>query len=207
YARLSDLLHAALRHSETRLRDALRPRLAAVLAEVGMRPQNLPEQVARDKLVEELLDRVVERGFLTMGDLRDAISRNRLRLPDLAGPREFLAGDRLLRANRGLALRLSGIYRRGEVYLRLLQRFSSLAFGTRPGRFLTLFLALPFGGAFVALDGAQHLAAMFAGEDEAHEPHLSGPLHVVILGTFLLALLHLPLFRAHIVRCLGLCWC
>ena len=49
-------------------------------------PQNLPERVARKKLIEELLDQVCQRGFLTMGDLRDAISRNNLKLPDLSDP-------------------------------------------------------------------------------------------------------------------------
>ena len=40
---------------------------------------------------------------------------------------------------------LDGVYRRGEIYLRWLQRLSSAAFGTSVGRFLTLFLVLPFG--------------------------------------------------------------
>ena len=39
-----------------------------------------------------------------MGDLRDAISRNNLKLPDLSEPFDFLRGDRLLRADRRLAL-------------------------------------------------------------------------------------------------------
>ena len=56
---------------------------------VGLAPQNLPERVARKKLIEELLDQMGERGFLTMGDLRDAISRNNLKLPDLAKPARF----------------------------------------------------------------------------------------------------------------------
>ena len=66
-------------------------------------PQNLPERVARKKLVEELLDQIGERGFLTMGDLRDAISRNNLKLPDLSEPLDFFRGDQLLRADRKLA--------------------------------------------------------------------------------------------------------
>src|SRR5207248_3731836 len=45
----------------------------------------------------------------------------------------------------------------GEIYLRGLQRLSAVAFGTRPGRFLTRYLALPFGGAFVVLEGLQHV--------------------------------------------------
>ena len=45
--------------------------LQDALDEVGLCPVNLPERVARHKLIEELLDRIVERGFLTLGDLRD----------------------------------------------------------------------------------------------------------------------------------------
>src|SRR5205085_1760514 len=98
-------------------------------------------------------DRVVGSGFLTLGDLRDALSRNQLKLPDLTGPGEFFGGDPLLRANRGLAERAAGVYRRGEVYLRWLQRLSALAFGTRVGRLLTRHMILPFGGAFLAIEG------------------------------------------------------
>src|SRR5205807_836257 len=64
-----------------------------------------------------------------------------------------------------------GVYRRGEVYLRGLQRLSSLAFGTRPGRFLTRYVALPLGGAFFILEGLQHLvepmARLFVSHAEA----------------------------------------
>src|SRR5262249_11578821 len=103
--------------------------------------------LAYSKLVEELLDGVAEGGYLNMGNLRDALSRNQLKLPDVAGPDEWLTGDPLIRANRALAVAAPGVYRRGEVYLRWLQRGSALAFGTAVGRWLTLFVALPFGGA------------------------------------------------------------
>ena len=46
---------------------------------------------------------------------------------------------------------LDGVYRRGEFYLRWMQRLSSLGFGTGVGRFLTRFAVVPFGGAFVTL--------------------------------------------------------
>ena len=36
-------------------------------------------------LVEELLDSIVDHGFITMGQLRDAISKNNLKLPDISG--------------------------------------------------------------------------------------------------------------------------
>src|SRR5262245_66095647 len=93
-----------------------------------------------------------------MGDLRDAVSRNNLRLPDLSGPREFFRGDKLIRANRRLPVLLDGVYRRGEFYLRWLQRLSSVALGTAIGRLLVLYVLLPFGGAFLTLEGLQHVA-------------------------------------------------
>jgi hypothetical protein len=174
---LGTLLNAALCRAEARLRDRFRPRIIETLAAVGLTPANYPERVSRDKLVEELLDLVATRGFLSQPDLRDALSRNQLKLPDLTGPeesfgggpllrrlqhhvrrawtgvREFFGGDPLLRANRELAVRMPGVYRRGEIYLRWLQRLSALAFGTRSGRWLTRNFFLPFGGAFLAIEG------------------------------------------------------
>jgi hypothetical protein len=148
--RLGILLRAAIHHCEERLREKIRPILTDSLVEVGFKPANQAENVALRKIVEELLDRVTERGFLTMGDLRDAISRNQLKMPDTKVP-EIILGDRLLKANRKLAITLDGVYRRGEIYLRWLQRFSSMLFGTTLGRLVTLYFLLPFGGAYALI--------------------------------------------------------
>ncbi len=191
-----DLLHTAISRQEERLRDRFRPLLAASLDESGLHPTSYAERVVRDKLIEELLDRVVDRGFLTIGDLRDAVARNRLKLSDLHGPGEFFLGDPLIRANRKLAITLDGVYHRGEIYLRWLQRFSSAAFGTVVGRFLTLYLVLPFGGAFVTLEGLQHIVHPIL-----HLMGHEGPIHLVnvlslpLLGLFLLAVFHDDWFR------------
>src|SRR5205823_499383 len=72
--RLGLLFLAVVGRKEKELRERFRPRVVAVLDEVGLVPQNLPERVARDKLGEELLDHVVDHGFSTMGDLRDALA-------------------------------------------------------------------------------------------------------------------------------------
>src|SRR5262249_46561622 len=93
-------LGGALPHRAQPLRDRFRPPVGAALDDAGLQPQNYPERLARDKLIEELLDRLTERGFLTIGDLRDALSRNQLKLPDLAGAGEFFRGDPLLRSDR-----------------------------------------------------------------------------------------------------------
>src|SRR5262249_8930476 len=148
---------AAARSAEEQLRVRLRPLIGHVMDDVELRPTNLPERVALKKLIEELLDNVVHSGFLTMGNVRDAISRNNLKLRNLASLDEFVRGDQLLQADRRLAGVLDGVYRRGEFYVRWLQRVSSLAFGTAIGRFLTQYVVIPFGGAYVALEGLEHL--------------------------------------------------
>src|SRR6185295_17514153 len=86
-----------------------------------------------------------------IGNLRDAVSRNALKLPDLKGPTELFLGDPLICLNRKLAVSLDGVYRRGEFYMRLLHRLSSVGFGTPLGRLLVLFLILPFGLAFFVM--------------------------------------------------------
>ena len=85
---LALLVRAGWERTEERIRVHFRPQIAGVLEEVGLNPRDIPERVARKKLVEELLDQIVERGFLTMGDFRDALSRNNLKLPDFGRMRE-----------------------------------------------------------------------------------------------------------------------
>lgn len=210
---LALLIGEAMKRVEARLRQELRPQIIAALDAVGLVGQNLPERVARKKLVEELLDQIGERGFLTMGNLRDAISRNNLKLPDLFKPVDLLHGDQLLRADRKLALLLDGVYRRGEFYLRWMQRVSSVGFGTRIGRFLTRFAIVPFGGAYVALAGVHHVWEMIVGakstaEMESVDPveatrtiveggfRLTSPTVVLALGLLLLCVINSSAFRS-----------
>ncbi|MCH2211416.1 MAG: hypothetical protein MK110_08945 [Fuerstiella sp.] len=154
---LTNLLHEAADLAEDQMRHRIRPTLRQTLREVGFRPGNIPEEVAFDKLIEESLDCIAHRGYLTMGYLRDAISRNDLKLADLTHLRELFRGDHLLRTDDELDVALDGVYRRGEFYLRGLQRVSSLAFGTNVGRFLTLFVVIPFGGSLIIVEGARHV--------------------------------------------------
>lgn len=192
---LGQVLGAAVATAEQRLRETWEPRLREALAEVGLEPQDVPERVARDKLVTELMEQLVERGFLDQGSLRDAISRNQLKLRDLSGPLEVWRGDPLLQLNRRMASVLDGVYRPGEVYLRGLQRASSLAFATRLGRWLVLFLMLPFGAAFVALEGLQHMVGPVVGLLGGTLPKLVSWWTMVPLGLYLMALLHVPAVR------------
>lgn len=205
--RLGELLGAAVAQSEEVLRQRIRPLIGSVLDEVGLVARNLPEQVARDKLVEELLDRVVHRGFFNMGDLRDALSLNDLKLPDVSGLAELVHGDMLLRADRRLGRVLEGVYRPGAVYLRIPQRLSSLAFGTRLGRSLTQYVALPFGGAFIAVEAIKYVVSWIwslGSADDAARTHGAGAetwafdLAIFPLGLLLLGILHRPKFRARL---------
>lgn len=212
------LLHAAVRRGEERTRERFRPAVRSALDEVGLTGTRKAECVSRDKLVEELLDRVVERDLLTMSDLRDAVARNRVKLPDLKNPGEFFLGDKLIRANRALARHLDGVYRRGEIYLRWLQRFSSAGFGTRVGRFLTLFVALPFGGAFALVEMYKEVRHLLvgrhahpeldaAGQAERHAHHLLQDLApTAVVGLFLLGMLHVPPFRKAVIHGVALAW-
>jgi hypothetical protein len=201
---LAELLKGAVRRADEQLRDRFRPVLAESLDRVGLSPRNLPERVSRRKLVEELLDRIVQRGFLTMFDLRDAISRNSVKLPDLPAAKEFINGDRLLRADRQLAVALDGVYRRGEVYLRWPQRISSLAFATPIGRKLVRYAALPYGGAFVAVEGVHYLVdeIVHLTTHEHVAPMKTGTALAIAaaLGTVLLCLLHSEPFRRSVWR-------
>ena len=164
--RLQELLELAEHRVEEQMRGHVRPRIADVLDQVGLIPRDVPERVARNKLQEELLDLIADRGFINMGDLRDALSKNNLKLQDLAGVREFFRGDPLLQADSRLARELKGVYRRGAIYQRFPQRMGSLASGTDVGRFITSYIALPYGGAYLAIEFCMYLVHLIT-----NKPH------------------------------------
>jgi hypothetical protein len=191
---LSKLMQAALQQSEERLRARFRPVFADAFHDVGLVARNPPEETAFRKMIEELLDRIVEEGFFTFSDLRDVLSRNKLKLPDLDDPQEFVRGDPLLRLDRRLATLLDGVYRPGEVYLRGLTRVTSLFFGTQFGRFISRNVLLPFGGALAAMWGLEHLVGEYVPEDEV-EFSLYPLWSFVPLGLLILGLMHWPRLR------------
>ncbi len=201
-APLEQLLDHAIERAEERLRATFRPLIAAVVPQTLPEPANVVERVAIGKLVEELLDVLAERGFLQMGDVRDAISQSPIKLPDLSGPIELVLGDPLLRLDRALAKSLDEVYRRGEIYRRLLQKGSSLAFGTKIGRFLTLFGAIPFGGSFVVLAGTHHIVALVLKLTGGGSIPPFGAEAILVTGLFILCIIHIRLFRKNVVRLL-----
>ncbi len=155
--RLKGLIDALSSSAEQALRAFVGPILGAGLDAAGLRPEHLPERVAHEKIIHELCDRMLDRGFIAFSDLRDTIARNQLKLPDLEGPRDWLIRDPLLVLDRYFTQHLDGAYRPGEVYRSGLQRLSSLLFANRLGRFLVRFLILPFGGAFFLVQGLEHI--------------------------------------------------
>ena len=200
--RVADVLHDISAAADDHLRAAYRPVITDALHAVGLVPRGIPERVAEKTLVDELLDRAVKVGRLTLGDLRDALSRNDLKLPDLVLS-DLRAGDPLLRADTILARDLDGVYRRGESYMRFLQRFSSLFFGTRIGRWLTLYLLLPLLASFALIEGAHHMTAPFA-DKLGYTVQISTRETILVTAGVLFLLLHVH----HLRRALwfGLTW-
>lgn len=219
YLELTHELEHLLESAGQRLRDDVRPGVEGTLDEVGLVAENVPEQLARDKAVEELLDRVVDQGYLGTGDLRDSLSKGDLKLPDVSGVTELAWGDRVLQADRRLGRQLRGVYRPAMFYLRWTQALSSLGFGTPVGRWLTMYLVLPFGCAFLAVEGLRHLLELLrigyvAGKaggladaearSAASEHHLEFDWRIfgieIAVGVFIGMLIHLPRFRAATFR-------
>jgi hypothetical protein len=203
--RLTAVLHAMTARADANVRDALRPELAAALEEVGLHPHSLPERVAEKKLIDELLDHAVAVGRLSIGNLRDALSHNDLKMTDLQLG-ELTGGDQLLRCDRLLSEKLDGVYRRGEVYLRYLQKISSILFGTRLGRFLSLYLMLPLLGSFTVLEGLQHMVGPISHWLFHVHPEIATRQTLTAGTVFLFLMLHLRLFRRGVVLLLEALW-
>ncbi|MGE0404395.1 MAG: hypothetical protein AB7T06_47235, partial [Kofleriaceae bacterium] len=194
HERLAAALHDITDHADDQLRASLRPKIEAALDAVDVHPHSLPERVGEKKLVDELLDRAVTLGRFSLGDLRDAISRNDLKLPDLALT-DLGRGDQLLRIDKLLSTTLDGVYRRGEIYMRFLQKVSSVLFGTPIGRFFTLYLFLPLLGSFAIVEGLQHMVGPLWAKLFHVHPAIATKTTLFGGAGFLFLLLHLTLFR------------
>lgn len=161
--RIATHLDGWIETAEAEMRSEIGPVLEAALADSGIEPIGVVETVARDAVVQDWLDKLSDRGFLRFGDVRDAIAKYDLKLPDLAGIREWWSGDALLRLDRRLKNDLDSLYHAAEVYLRWFQRASSLGFGNRVGRWATRYLILPFLSAFLLLESLQHVLHALSG--------------------------------------------
>jgi hypothetical protein len=192
--RLSAAVRDIVECADRNVRVVLRPKIETALDGVALHPRNLPERVAQKKLVDELLDRAVEVGQLSLGNLRDAISHNDLKLPDLTRAR-LRSGDELLRCDDALSRSLDGVYRRGESYLRWLQKISSVLFGTAFGRLLTLYVILPLLGSYTVFTGAHHMVGWVTKHTIHSEPVIETTPRIYAGAAFLFLLLHLPVLR------------
>jgi cell division septation protein DedD len=195
-AALRRLLQTAVERAENRLRTDLRPGILGALAKGDLHPHSAVEKVAEEKLVDELLDDIVRRGYLNLGNLRDAVSRNQLKLNDLGNPSELVRRDQLLRVDRNLEAALDGIYHRGEIYLRLFQRLSSVLFGTAAGRFITRVFLIPFVGAFILLEGLDHSVGILLHKLAHANIHFYSRPALIIAALFIMSLVNWPAFRA-----------
>ena len=159
-----------------RLRQQVLPRLHRLLDAAGFLPGDPHQRVARNVLQEELFEVILRRWHLRFTDLRDAVARNELRLPD-PGWRELLLGDRLARFDRQASAALPGVYQPGEFYLKGLQQLSAPLFGASAGRAITRFLLFPFGVAFIGLEALNYLLNLV--------PLAQGPVRLVNPGSVL----------------------
>ena len=79
----------------------------------------------------------------------------------------------------------------------------ALAFGTPAGRLFTLFLALPFGGAFVLLKGLEEINDVFLADITGLSIHLTSITSVLLLGVVALGIINYVRFRHRFLAALG----
>jgi hypothetical protein len=194
------LVATAMRASELAVRTRLSPPIREAFAAAGLQPTALVEQAAFDKLVDELLDDVADRGFESFGSVRDAVSRSQVKLPDLAGLDELVAGDPLLRADRNLAASLDGAYRQAPAYLLAMQRLSAVAFGVPLGRAITLHVLLPFGGAWILWRGLEHIVEPVTHYSLGEPVHIYSRWLVLTTGLAIWVLMHVPAIRGAVLE-------
>jgi len=189
-------LSGIVESTEVKVRSRFAGPVRRSLLAAGLEPEPLVEEAAFDKLVDELLDGVVGRGFESFGNVRDAVSRSQVKLSDLTGLSELVEGDPLLRADRNLAAALDGSYRRAPAYLLAMQRLSAVAFGLPLGRAITLHLLLPFGGAWVLWKGLEHIVEPVSHYSLGEPLHIYSRTAVLATGGIIWMLMHVAAVRA-----------
>lgn len=194
HGRLKKLVEGAWEEARERVRGELRPIVGEALDGVGFVFGTRVEREARQKLVEELLDRVEHEGFLRMSDVRDAIARNLCKLSNIKTVGQWWR-DPLLVMDKQLRETARGVYRGGEIYLRGLQRVSAVGFGTGPGRWLILWVVLPLLGAFVVLEGLEHTVGVLLGKVGLRVHFTGGMWRVWVLAVVVWGLIHSERFR------------
>ncbi|BBM87866.1 hypothetical protein [Candidatus Uabimicrobium amorphum] len=175
---LINLMQSTFENEENRIREHYRPLLEEAFVQAGLHPKESDgilsqrESVALYKMQEEVLDLFVDKGYVHMTDLRDIISRNQLKMNDLRSPQEFILGDQLLRLDKKIDKVLLGVHHRGEIYMRMIHRVSSLLFGFSVGRWCAKYIATPFGGAYALIEMCLYIGKKF-GKLFKHEIEMS----------------------------------
>ncbi len=200
---LETLLHNFWKQNEFALREEIRPIIETNLQSVGLKGEGAFGEIARRRLVEEFLDRIIEQGYLNYSELRDMLSRNHLKLEDVKDATAFFKGDALLTLDEKLSSQLDGVYRRSDFYLRWLEKFTSLNFGTEIGRTVTKFLTIPFGGSFLLTESVDLIHGKITGE---RIPDLTRTLCFITLGLLFFALTNSFTFLTIILNGLFLFW-
>ncbi|MDF1667619.1 MAG: hypothetical protein P1V97_38130, partial [Planctomycetota bacterium] len=161
--------------------------------------------VSLQKITNELLDSIIERGFLHYSTLRDTFSRNDYKIRDVRLSR-FFYGDAVIRLNHKLKLALPDLYKAGEVYHRVFHRLSDLFSGTRLGEFLTWYFLLPVGIAIGTLYTLEFTVAKIAHvitPDYKTFLDFTSTMSVFLVSVFLAFLLHSKALRRHLVKLLS----
>ncbi len=151
------LLRTARMVNETEVRSQIGPVLYEALHDAGFAPPSQLGQLALGQIVETLIDRILEQGFLTFQNLRDTLAVSPVKMPDLATFAQWVRGDELLRLDRRLSTLLEGVYQPSELYGAMLERATAASFGTALGRFISLFVLFPYLTAFVVVAFIYHL--------------------------------------------------
>lgn len=185
-------LFEALHTLEHKIREQFRPLMLEAMEEAGLKASNHREEIAQNKLCEELLDCIIKNGRFSFSDVRDVISRNDLRLQD-PNFSELFSNDVLLRLDKQLEERFHEIYRESEIYLRLLQRVSNISFGSGLGRFVVKYVLLPFGGsAFILVFMASMIEAFHkvVFKQDNYHSSLKESFPIITLGVIIGLILH-----------------
>jgi hypothetical protein len=148
-------LDAVIARVENELGSALHQGIAAAFATLAITTAHPSERLAVAAIQHQLLELLVARGYTHFSDLRDLLAKHRFKLDDFQLP-QLLSGDVLARLDHALARQLPGMHRQGELYLRLFQLLSSLAFGTLPGRVVLRAVMIPLTITACAIVLLQH---------------------------------------------------
>jgi hypothetical protein len=166
-------------HIGERLEETLRPRIQEALEAADFASDSPRGRLAATRLKDSLAGIIRRRGHLKLADVRDLINRDVLSLPDLRLA-ELWRGDRLGRFDRTAAQALPGVYQRGELYVKGLQRLSAPLFGTRIGRRALRLALLPALAAWVLLQITDLVWGLFT--PAGGHPVLTNPTAILLLG-------------------------